>query len=242
MTKQVKRWEFVPNSEINVDGRILRRIRALVNMPQYGVQAGDFGGYVEHEENLPQKSHAWIFHNAQVYGKAKVFDYAQVYGKARVFDHAQVSGKARVFDHVQVSGKARVFDNAWVSDYALVCDNARVYDDAWVYNKARIYDDARVYSAAHVHNRALVGGDAVICDSADWIYVGPSASSRRFTTAHRDAELGVRVNCGCFSGSLAEFAAAIEKTHQNSPQDLARYRAFHRLIMDVFGQENTNDK
>ena len=230
MTKQSKRWEFVPNSEIKVDGRILRRIRALVNMPQYGVQAGDFGGYVEHEENLPQKSHAWIFHNAQVYGKAKVFDYAQVYGKAKVFDH------------VQVSGKARVFDNAWVSDYALVCDNARVYDNAWVYNRARIYDDARVYSAAHVYNRAWVGGDAVICDSADWIYVGPSASSRRFTTAHRDAKLGVRVNCGCFSGSLAEFAAAIEKTHQNRPQDLARYRAFHRLIMDVFGQENTNDK
>ena len=220
MTKQSKRWEFVPNSEIKVDGHTLRRIRALVNMPQYGVQAGDFGGYVEHEENLPQKNHAWIFHNAQVYGKAKVFDYAQVYGKARVFDHAQVSGKARVFDHVQVSGKARV------------------YDDAWVYNKARIYDDARVYSAAHVHNRALVGGDAVICDSADWIYVGPSASSRRFTTAHRDAELGVRVNCGCFSGSLAEFAAAIEKTHQNRPQDLARYRAFHRLFMDAFDNEN----
>lgn len=218
MTKQAKRWEFVPNSEIKVDGCILRRIRALVNMPQYGVQAGDFGGYVEHEENLPQKSHAWIFDYAKVYGKAKVFDYAKV------------------------SGRARVFDNAWVSDYAQVCNNARVYDDAWVYNSARIYDNARVYSDARVCNHACVCGDAVICDSADWIHVGPSTSSRRFTTAHRDAELGVRVNCGCFSGSLAEFAAAIEKTHQNSPQDLARYRAFHRLIMDVFGQENTNAK
>lgn len=224
MTKQAKRWEFVPNSEIKVDGRTLRRIRALVNMPQYGVQAGDFGGYVEHEENLPQKSHAWIFHNAKVYGKAKVFDYAQVCDKAKVFDYAQVYGKARVFD------------------YAQVYDNARVYDDVCVYNSARIYDDARVCSAVRVYNHAWVGGDAVICDSADWIYVGPSASSRRFTTAHRDAELGVRVNCGCFSGSLAEFAAAIEKTHQNRPQDLARYRAFHRLIMDVFGKENTNDK
>ena len=222
MTKQSKRWGFVPNSEIKVDGHILRRIRALVNMPQYGVQAGDFGGYVEHEENLPQKSHAWIFHDAQVYGKAKVFDYAQVCNKAKVCGYAQVYGKAKVFDYVQVS------------------DNARVYDDVWVYHSARIYDDARVYSAAHVYNNAWVGGDAVICDSADWIHVGPSASSRRFTTAHRDAELGVRVNCGCFSGSLAEFAAAIEKTHQNRPQDLARYRAFHRLIMDVFGKENTN--
>lgn len=228
MTNQSKRWEFVPNSEINVNGRILRRIRALVNMPQYGVQAGDFGGYVEHEENLPQKSHAWIFHDAKVYDKAKVFDYAQVCDKAKVYGYAQVYGKARVFD------------NAWVSDYAWVSNNARVYDDAGVYNSARIYDDARVYSAAHVYNHAWVGGDAVICDSADWIHVGPSAASRRFTTAHRDAELGVRVNCGCFSGSLAEFAAAIEKTHQNSPQDLARYRAFHRLIVDVFGKENTN--
>ena len=230
MAQKEKRWEFVPNSEIKVDGRILRRIRALVDMPQHGVQAGDFGGYVEHEENLPKKSHAWIFNNAQVYGGAQVFDYAQVYGEARVFDSARVSDKA------QVCG------NAWVSDYAQVCGNARVYDDVWIYNGARIYDDARVYSGAHVYNYACVGGDAVICDHADWIYVGPSASNRRFTTAHRDVKLGVRVNCGCFSGSLAEFAAAIEKTHQNSPQDLARYRAFHRLIVDVFGQENTNDK
>ena len=242
MTQKEKRWEFVPNSEINVKGSILRRIRALVNMPQYGVQAGDFGGYVEHEENLPQKSHAWIFHDAQVYGKAKVFDYAQVCNKAKVFGDAQVYGKARVFDNAWVSDYAQVFNNAWVSANAWVSDYARVYDDVRVYNSARIYDYARVYSAAHVYNHACVGGDAVICDKADWIYVGPSASSRRFTTAHRDAELGVRVNCGCFSGSLAEFAAAIEKTHQNRPQDLARYRAFHRLIMDVFGQENTNDK
>lgn len=218
MTNQSQRWEFVPNSEIKVDGRILRRIRALVNMPQHGVQAGDFGGYVENEKNLPQNSHAWIFNNAQVYDNAQVCDNARVSGNARVYDNACVCGKAKV------------------------CDNARVYDGAWVYNSACIYDDARVYSGAHVNNSAWVSGDAVICDSADWITVGPSTSSRRFTTAHRDVKLGVRVNCGCFSGSLAEFAAAIEKTHQNSPQDLARYRAFHRLIMDVFGKENTNAK
>lgn len=97
MTKQAKRWEFVPNSEIKVDGHILRRIRALVNMPQYGVQAGDFGGYVEHEENLPQKSHAWIFHDAQVCNKARVFDNAWVSGYAQVCDNARVYSAARVF-------------------------------------------------------------------------------------------------------------------------------------------------
>ena len=90
--------------------------------------------------------------------------------------------------------------------------------------------------------RRLLGGAAFFGIANIQLSAGPSISSRRFTTAHRDAHIGVRINCGCFSGSLAEFAAAIEKTHQNSPQDLARYRAFHRMIMDVFSEENTNDK
>lgn len=188
MTTQAKRWEFVPCSEINVDGHILRRIRALVDMPGHDVKAGDIGGYVENEKNLPQDSRAWVYDNAQVYSNA------QVYGEARV------------------------------------------------YHSAQVYDNAQVYSEALVSGCACVSGDAVICASADWITVGPASSSRRFTTAHLDTQLGVRVNCGCFSGSLDGFAAAIEKKHKNSPQYLARYRAFHRMIMDVFGKENTNDK
>lgn len=218
MTNQAKRWEFVPHSEINVDGHILRRIRALVNMPQHGVQAGDFGGYVEHEENLPPKSHAWISNNAYVYGGARVYD------DARVCDYAHV------YDDARVCGDAQVFGGAWVFDYAQV------------FGGARVCGNAQVFGGAKVTDRAHVTGDAVIGSSENWVTVGPSISSCRFTTAHTDKRLGVRVNCGCFSGSLTEFAAAIEKTHCGNPQDLARYRAFHRLIMDVFDEENTNDK
>ena len=236
MTTQAKRWEFAPCSEINVDGHILRRIRALVDMPGHDVKAGDIGGYVENEKNLPQDSRAWVYDNARVYGSARV------YGKACVWCEAQVYNNAQVYDNAQVYGEAQVYSCAQVYDNAQVYSNAQVYGEARVYHSAQVYDNAQVYGEALVSGYACVSGDAVICASADWITVGPASSSRRFTTAHRDAKLGVRVNCGCFSGSLAEFAAAIEKTHQNSPQDLARYRAFHRLIMDVFGKKNTNDK
>ena len=236
MTEQAKRWEFVPGTEITVGAHILRRIRALVDMPGHDVKTGDIGGYVENEKNLPQDRRAWVYDNALVYGSARV------YGKACVCGEAQVYGEARVYGEAQVYGEARVSSCAQVYGNAQVYSNAQVYGEARVYHSAQVYDNAQVYGEALVSGCACVSGDAVICSSADWITVGPAVSSRRFTTAHRDTRLGVRVNCGCFSGSLAEFAAAIEKTHQNSPQDLARYRAFHRLIMDVFGKENTNAK
>ena len=43
-----------------------------------------------------QKSDAWVFDNARVYGDARVFDNAWVSGDARVSGNAQVSGKLKL--------------------------------------------------------------------------------------------------------------------------------------------------
>ena len=99
-------------------GKTLFRIEAIASFGS--VSKGDKGGFIEKEENLSQKSEAWVFDNAQVYGDA------QVYGNARVFDNAWVSGNAQVY------GDARVFDNAWVSG------NAQVYGDARVSGKLKL--------------------------------------------------------------------------------------------------------
>lgn len=90
------------------NGSGLRRIRALRDIPRYGVKEGDLGGWVESEGNLTQEGDCWVFDNAQV------SDTALIYGDAQVFDAARVFGNAQVFDN------ARVFDNAQVSD-AVVC-------------------------------------------------------------------------------------------------------------------------
>jgi len=47
----------------------------------------------------------------------------------------------------------------------------------------------------------------------------------------------VRVNCGCFSGSVLEFSQAIEKTHANNHEALHQYRLFCQLIAFNFGVE-----
>ena len=86
----------------------------------------------------------------------------------------------------------------------------------------------------NVLDNAQVSGDARIEKASDYLTLGPAASSGRYTTAHKDAKIGVRVNCGCFTGTVDEFAAAIEATHANNPEALKQYRAFVACISAQF--------
>ena len=47
-------------------------------------------------------------------------------------------------------------------------------------------------------------------------------SSRRMTTYWINAD---KIWCGCFSGTMEEFEAAIEKTHKDNAEHLRNYRA-----------------
>ena len=68
---------------IIVDGVKLFQIQALVSFGT--VSAGDFGGYIQKEENLSQSGNAWVFDNALVSGNARVYGNAWVYGNAQVY-------------------------------------------------------------------------------------------------------------------------------------------------------------
>lgn len=96
---------------------------------------------------------------------------------------------------------------------------------------------ARVSGDAWVHGNARVYGDAWVSGNADWLIVGPAKSSGRFTTAFKDKKIGIRVSCGCFTGTVREFAAAIEKTHCETQEHLQQYRLFCQLIAFNFGVE-----
>ncbi len=112
--------------------------------------------------------------------------------------------------YIESEGNLQVYGNAWVSG------NAWVYGNAWVSGDARVSGDAQVES------------------QADWLLVGPAKSSGRFTTAYRDTKIGVRVSCGCFTGTAQEFSAQIEATHAGNQQHLQQYRLFYQLIAFSF--------
>ena len=106
----MKKFELTAESKINIFGKKLFRIKALISFGD--VEEGETGGWIEKEENLEQSSgDAWVYGNAGVSGNARVSGDARVYGDARV------SGDARVYGNAEVSGNAEVYGNA---DYTTI--------------------------------------------------------------------------------------------------------------------------
>ena len=112
-----------------------------------------------------------------------------VSGDARVGGNASVSGDARVEGKALVGGDARVEGNA------LVSGNARVGGNALVSGNARVYGEARVKGPRDIYWISCIG------------------SRDGTTTFFRNANNGISVSCGCFYGTIDEFAAAVTKTH-----------------------------
>ena len=95
----MKKYELTDETK-EFDGKTLYRIRALID---FGfVKAGDFGGWIEKEENLSQEGRCWAYDNACIYGNARVFDDACVCDNAKVFGNACISSDAKVCNNARV--------------------------------------------------------------------------------------------------------------------------------------------
>lgn len=90
----MKKFELTTEFVIDVLGRKLFRIKALIDFGS--VKAGEFGGFVEKEENLSHNGDAWVSGNAKVSGDAKVSNNACVSGNA---DYACIKGFGIKFRH-----------------------------------------------------------------------------------------------------------------------------------------------
>ena len=100
----MKKFELMTESKMNVFGKTLFRIRALVDFSF--VKAGDVGGWIEEEGNLIQSGNAWVYGNAEVYGDARVYGNAEVCGDARVCGNAEVYGND---DYTTIKGFGTCF-------------------------------------------------------------------------------------------------------------------------------------
>ena len=83
----MKKFELTSESIVNIFGKKLFRIKALIEFGN--VKEGELGGFVEKEENLSHDGNAWVYENAKVYGDAEVYGDARVCGDA---DYATVKG------------------------------------------------------------------------------------------------------------------------------------------------------
>ena len=65
----MKKYELTEET-FTVFGKTLYRIRAVRDFGS--VKTGEFGGYIEKEENLSHFGNAWVYGNARVFGNAWV--------------------------------------------------------------------------------------------------------------------------------------------------------------------------
>ena len=96
--------------------------------------------------------------------------------------------------------------------------------DAWVYGNARVYGNAQVSSNARVSsNNDHCGFDCF-------------GSANRHTHAYRTENGGIELTCGCFCGSLDEFARRVEATHAGTIYE-KQYKHIIGVMKIKFGIE-----
>lgn len=95
--------------------------------------------------------------------------------------------------------------------------------NAWVYDNARVYGDAEVYGNAEI------------------IWLSKIGSRFGITTAFRRKDGNIGIKCGCFEGSLDEFAAKVVETHGDNKYG-REYKAAIELIKIHFGEEEQTNE
>lgn len=145
----MKKYEFTGEVK-SIDEKMLHRIRAVRDIPEHNVKAGDLGGWLETEENLSHNGAAWVMNSAYVMGKARVMD------------------------------------------------------------------------------------------ASDYIAIGAIGSRNDTTTFYRGKDGGIYVSCGCFNGTIDDFAAKVKQVHAGTKHERTYLLAIE-LAKAQIATEEEND-
>lgn len=168
-----KKYEIIKDDYIVIQqGNIqykLYRIRALINIPSAGVNAGDLGGRIAGEYNLSQNGNCWVgqfckvYDNATVMGNAFINGHDTIYGCATIKDDAYIHANCRIFGSATICGNSKIMDcNVSVYGNAFIGGHAFIGTDGNIYDKAIIKDHAKVMYHSDVCGNANIGGMSII--------------------------------------------------------------------------------
>lgn len=167
----------------------LYQVQALRDIPEYGVTAGDLGGYVKSKTTLSHLGSCWIAGDAQALENVFIKENAYV-GNDAVLDgqgglSVTVKGSAMVIEKATVtawvnpdepngsahstvlSGKFQISGTAFIRNLKSGSGNAKVYDNAFVAGASEIIDNAMVYGNSTVKaDVKIVGASKVYGDAS----------------------------------------------------------------------------
>lgn len=145
-----KKYELVLETIHKFYCRPMYRIRALKDFSD--VKKGQYGGYVESEENLSQSGNCWIY------------DHSIVCKGARVIDNAIVKDSSTVTNYSEISDDAIIEKGSRIDEYSVVCDQSRVIDSL-------VTESSKVIYKSVVNEDSMITHSSTICDAV----IGPKA-------------------------------------------------------------------
>ena len=95
-----------------------------------------------------------------------------------------------------------------------------------------ISEGAWIGEGAVIGEGARIGKGAEIKSIYDYMTVGGIGSRQGMTTFYRCKDGLIRVNCGCFNGTLDEFEDAVHETHAGNEHEKA-YMAAIRMAKEI---------
>lgn len=161
-------------------GVIIYQVIALRDIPLHKVKKGDYGGYIQYEDNLSHQGDCWVDRNAVVLGKNSVIsdnvlvtDRAIVRGDSQIFDNVIVSGKANLEDVILKGKNVKVTDNAVLNDVYLDGKDILIAGNAYLLsiNGAKgvdgfTMDGNAVFIAKEISSTLITGSNIAIRNHA----------------------------------------------------------------------------
>lgn len=163
------------------------QLRALQDIPKYGVKAGDLGGFVTSKKTLSHEGSCWIGNAAQVVGShVRVKDNAFVGGRAVVrslisnslldqinlfvSENASVTGEATVVSKLHlltysirdcfIKGNSIVTDKAYLYNVHIVSGNSTIAGSA-CFDKTKAVYDSSIYGRVNVGRNVSISNSKI---------------------------------------------------------------------------------
>lgn len=145
----------------------------------------------------------------------RILDNAHAFDNARLCDDARMCHNAAMHDNAVMMNRADLYHNASMRDNALMCGDSNMCENSCMSGHAVLAESAALRDRAHLSGRAVMRGrarmlgDGVATAPGHVLYVdmlGPAGLTS--LTVHPDTVIGIRVNFGIFTGSVAEFVEA----------------------------------
>jgi len=95
------------------------------------------------------------------------------------------------------------------------------------------YENGEIGGWVEKESNLSQSGNAWVSGNADWMLVGPIGSRDGFTTIFREKSR-IAVSCGCFYGSMDDFAKQVDETQRDNEHGKA-YKSMIDMARIRFG-------